>query len=125
MPRACGIVQSVFVAIHGMPPSSSGTFSANAASASCVHPTSGAKPCTTAAGESSALRVMTKPAFSTSSTRPSPPTTSTVDPGAMRCASRRMAACGLVTTSSAVVGRPSCVRCAATEASVREALFVM
>ncbi len=28
IPRACGIVQSVFVAIHGMPPSSSGTASA-------------------------------------------------------------------------------------------------
>ena len=58
-----------------------GHFSAYAASASCVQPTSGAKPCTTAAGASSALRVTTKPAFSTSLTSPSPPTTSTVEPG--------------------------------------------
>ncbi len=40
----------VLVAIQGIPPSSSGTFSANAAPASWVQPTSGANPCTTAAG---------------------------------------------------------------------------
>ena len=34
-------------------------------------------------------------------------------------------ACGLVTTSAGAVARPSSVRCAATDASVREALLVM
>ena len=125
MPRACGIVQSVLVAIQGIPPSASGTFSAYEASASCTQPTSGANPCTTAAGSSSALLVTVKPAFSTSTTSPSPPTTSTVLPGAIRVASSRMAACGLVTTSSGCAPSPSSRRWAATDASVREALFVM
>jgi hypothetical protein len=43
-PRDCGIVQSVLVAIHGIPPSSSGSFKANAASARSFQPTSGANP---------------------------------------------------------------------------------
>jgi hypothetical protein len=126
IPRACGMVQSVFVATHGSSdPSAVGVCSANAASASCDQPTSGAKPWITAAGESSAERVTTKPPFSTSSTSPAPPTTRIVDPAGTRPARSRTAACGLVTTSAGATLRPRSVRCCATEASVREALFVM
>ena len=39
IPRACGIVQSVFVATHGMP-----VCRANDASARCSQPTCGANP---------------------------------------------------------------------------------
>ncbi len=55
MPRATGMVQSVLVATH----TTSGSASANAASASWAQPTSGEKPCTTAAGLSSVERVTT------------------------------------------------------------------
>src|SRR5664279_1804287 len=73
--------------------------SANAASASWVHPTSGAKPWTTAAGESNAERVTTKPAAVTTLVRPSPPTTRMVAPAGTRLASSRTAACADVVTS--------------------------
>ena len=129
MPRATGIVQSMFVAIQGMPAAAASgppcAFSANDASASSRQPTSGANPCTTAAGASSADRVTRNPRFSSSDTMPSPPTTKTSDPGSTRSSSRRIAACGEVTTSSGTTSSPSSARCRATEASLRDALFVM
>ena len=83
----------------------------NAASARSFQPTSGANPWITATGASSAERVtFTNPPFSTSTVRPSPPTTSTFDPAGTSPASNRTAAWGEVTTSSAMTRSPSSVR---------------
>ncbi len=124
VPRACGIVQSVFVATHGMSSRGGAARSANAASARSVQATCGANPWITAAGESSAERVIRNPARSSSLVSPSPPTTRISEPAGTSSASSLTAACGDETTSSGTTVSPSSFRCAATDAVVREALFV-
>src|SRR6218665_264602 len=127
IPPATGIVQSIFVTIHGIPgrPDASSQRSANAASAKSRHPTSGANPCTTASGCSVAERTTTYPSRSSSVTILSPPTTSTRGGAATCSASNRMAACGEVTTCSGATSNPNSRRCAATVLSLREALLVI
>ena len=101
MPRSCGIVQSVFVAIHGMSACKRERRLGELRPADL-----GANPWMTAAGASSADRVTTNPSASTTDVSPSPPTTRTVEPAGTASTSSRTAACGDVTTSSAATVEP-------------------
>ncbi len=99
-------------------------WTAYAASASCGQPTSGAKPCATASGSSSADVTTVNPAARTAVTSPAPPTTSTLAPGCRRVASTPAAACAAVMTSSGAVGMPRPVSWSATDSGSRDALLV-
>ena len=118
MPRGVGIVASRLLASHGRP-----AVTAYAPSASKVHDTSGAKPCTTAAA-SSAVAVGRSPRSVSATRSPSPPTTRTGAPAATRPDTSVATAWAEVTTSDSSAGMPSSVRWAATDAGVRDALFV-
>ena len=104
MPRACGIVQSVLVAIHGMPPSSSGSGERVRGLGQLRPADLGGEPLhdggrrVVGAARDDEAGLLELAARARRRRRRAPSR-----PAATRSASRRIAACGLVTTSAGAV----------------------
>ena len=97
---------------------------AKAPSVKCSQPTERSKPCTTAAGLSSALETTLKPMSRAKSRRESAPMISSFAPAGTSSAASWSTACAEVTICSVPAVRPMSASIFATACGLREALLV-